>query len=548
MTSIESSVSSEFRDASNVSKWIMESNEVLTYLKSDEKGTSGVAYDALNSIYRFTTSEDYLSSVYIFKNDKTYINISNGVTYLDLSKMDDSWYRDIIAEQGGYIIKVNGGGVFHQVSGKSVISFIRTIYDFNTQRPVGTLVMNYFDSILSDSYASFDNSKKKFAYFDISDYISMPNRIPNETENTYFNQNISTKEKKDSFVIGDKSLSDNLQINVDFTPKIIKDVGVRKSLYTERIPNSYLVLIEEDNTSTIRYLSPGVIISIVVFILITIISFGLFGIFLKYSITSPVEKLVASMDNVKNGWLRRVSLKLPDDEIGQLKDSYNQMLVEINKLIEELIEKETAYQKAELDALQEQIKPHFLYNTLDTIGYLSLEKPREEVYDAIETLGSFYRKFLSKGQSEISFLDEISITKNYLKLQKLRYGDILRDSYDIDEKAYKVKIPRLIFQPLVENAIYHGIRPKGEISDIKISAKYMEKQLVFTIYDNGVGTDKEVIEKILNDEDSKSFGLKKTLDRLKKYYDNKIDIEIDSKVGFYFMIKISVPEEIVQYI
>lgn len=253
------------------------------------------------------------------------------------------------------------------------------------------------------------------------------------------------------------------------------------------------------------------------------------------------------MREVKNGWLRRVSIKLPDDEIGELKNSYNTMLVEINRLIDVIVEKETAYQKAELNALQEQIKPHFLYNTLETIALLALEKPREEVYDAIETLGDFYRKFLSKGREQITLSDEFEIAKNYLKLQELRYGDIFRATYELDEKVQNVLIPRLILQPLVENAIYHGIRPKGEKGDILIEAKLQEQELVIKVRDTGIGASQTWISEVMSKE-GQSFGLKSTLERISKYYHDRSSYHISSEEGYYFEVDIYIPVEELTYV
>lgn len=322
--------------------------------------------------------------------------------------------------------------------------------------------------------------------------------------------------------------------------------AIDKNVFIKNIPNTPIVLAEKDNTSAFQFVAPRIIISIIVFILVTLFGFFILGLFIKFSITNPVESLVSSMREVKTGWLRRVSIKLPNDEIGELKNSYNTMLVEINRLIEELVEKEKAYQKAEMNALQEQIKPHFLYNTLETIALLALENPRDEVYDAIETLGKFYRKFLSKGQEEITLSDEVEIVKNYLKLQELRYGDIFHDIYDIDEKVKNVRIPRLILQPIVENALYHGIIPKGEEGDIYINAKQKEDKLVITVKDTGIGASEERISEVLSKK-SQSFGLKSTLDRISKYYSNKVSYKISSEVGYYFEVEIYIPLEELKY-
>ncbi len=433
LNSVEKNIMNSFSGGSTVSKWIMNSKEVLYFLNTDDVNKLGITYDALSVIYEFTIAEKALSSVYIFRNDGIYISINNGVTYLDKSMMDSAWHEEINRANGGYIIKINGGGAFRQISGKPVISLIRTIYDINSQKPVGIIVINYFDDILKSSYSEFDDTEKEFTVFDLQGNI------------------IEGSEKLEKY--SDEIREGNISCQV---------TAIDKNVFIKNIPNTPIVLAEKDYTSAFQFVAPRIIISIIVFILVTLFGFFILGLFIKFSITNPVESLVSSMREVKTGWLRRVSIKLPNDEIGELKNSYNTMLVEINRLIEELVEKEKAYQKAEMNALQEQIKPHFLYNTLETIALLALENPRDEVYDAIETLGKFYRKFLSKGQEEITLSDEVEIVKNYLKLQELRYGDIFHDIYDIDEKVKNVRIPRLILQPIVENALYHASYRKGK--------------------------------------------------------------------------------------
>lgn len=517
LNSVEKNIMNSFSGGSTVSKWIMNSKEVLYFLNTDDVNKLGITYDALSVIYEFTTAEKALSSVYIFRNDGIYISINNGVTYLDKSKMDSAWHEEINRANGGYIIKINGGGAFRQISGKPVISLIRTIYDINSQKPVGIIVINYFDDILKSSYSEFDDTEKEFTVFDLQGNI------------------IEGSEKLEKY--SDEIREGNISCQV---------TAIDKNVFIKNIPNTPIVLAEKDNTSAFQFVAPRIIISIIVFILVTLFGFFILGLFIKFSITNPVESLVSSMREVKTGWLRRVSIKLPNDEIGELKNSYNTMLVEINRLIEELVEKEKAYQKAEMNALQEQIKPHFLYNTLETIALLALENPRDEVYDAIETLGKFYRKFLSKGQEEITLSDEVEIVKNYLKLQELRYGDIFHDIYDIDEKVKNVRIPRLILQPIVENALYHGIIPKGEEGDIYINAKQKEDKLVITVKDTGIGASEERISEVLSKK-SQSFGLKSTLDRISKYYSNKVSYKISSEVGYYFEVEIYIPLEELKY-
>jgi len=208
----------------------------------------------------------------------------------------------------------------------------------------------------------------------------------------------------------------------------------------------------------------------------------------------------------------------------------------------ELIRKEREIGKMKFGALQEGIKPHFLYNALSCIAAIALENSDEKTCNAIMALGDFYRGYLSKGKNEIPLREEIEMVKSYLEIQKLRYGDIFEVEYEIDEKLLNILVPKLILQPLVENSIYHGIRLKGEKGIIKISVYKEKDRAHIVVFDTGVGMSEKQLQDIMNDEGGeKSFGLKSTIERIQYYY-NDLDLyEITTKEGLYFRIDIKIP-------
>ena len=267
----------------------------------------------------------------------------------------------------------------------------------------------------------------------------------------------------------------------------------------------------------------------------------LINTYIAKNVIYPIQRLVDSMTEVQNGWLHRVSMNVSDDEIGLLKNSYNAMLIEINQLIEELLQKEKTLRMAELDALQEQMKPHFLYNTLDMIRYMALENRTDEVYNMLETLGNFYRRFLSKGSTDLSLGEEIEIVKSYLTLQRTRFEDIFTDEYEIEEGLSSIRVPRLILQPLVENSIYHGIRPKGDHGVIRVTVKRQEDFLFLSIYDNGIGMSAHQRELLFSGKDSRSFGFQGTIERIRYYYKTEDVFEIHSVEGEYCEIILKLP-------
>ncbi|ROR31420.1 two-component system sensor histidine kinase YesM [Mobilisporobacter senegalensis] len=515
MISIGNNLNSELSTINSMSKLLTGNSNINTYLLKDKPGTR-FSHNAITSMYDITNTFKYVSSVYLYRLDGKYIHITNGITIVNQYILEEEeWFKEIVDARGGYVLDVNGGGAFFRKSGKPLISFMRIVNDIETQQPIGLMIINLSDDILKDSYKDMTSDDKQFYYYDKNLKL--------------INQGIDTELERDIEIT-----------SKTFNQTTIGPFGNKKILSYYHIPETPFVIAGIEKMSYVEFIPSNATWIIISLIILTILSLILIGLFISMYITTPIERLVQSMDVAKRGWLRRVSLKLPDDEIGHLKNSYNNMLVAINQLINELLENEKAMQKAELDVLQEQIKPHFLYNTLDTIAYLALQESSENVYDAIETLGNFYRRFLSKGSKVISIRDEVAIVKDYLKLQKLRYDDIIEDEYDLCDDLLEVHVPKLILQPLVENSIYHGIRLKGEKGLIKISVFQKDDFIHIVVYDSGVGMNEEQLDQIMQDN-NKSFGFKGTIERIQYYYGKEDVFEIKSVEGIYTEIDLKIP-------
>jgi two-component system sensor histidine kinase YesM len=287
--------------------------------------------------------------------------------------------------------------------------------------------------------------------------------------------------------------------------------------------------------------------------MLTLTAFILSGMvcawFITVNIARPIRNLSAAMERTRSsGWLKKIDAEMPNNEFGRLAESYNSMIEYLNELFNRLLEDEKNMQKAEMRVLQEQIKPHFLYNSLETISYIAVQENASKVYDALETLGSFYRNFLSKGDREIPLKRELRITQDYLSLQKLRYENIFEDEYILDDTTLDYMIPKLILQPLVENCIYHGVRLKGEKCVIRITTRMEEDGLHIIVYDSGVGMSTEQIKNVLeaSEEDDvkilSGFGLRGTINRIRYYYDYDNVVQIRSEPGEYTEIEIYIPK------
>lgn len=517
MVSIGNNLNIEFGAVSTMSQLIMTNHAVVNYLKDDVGNYPRFTQSAMMAMYDISNTFNYVSSIYVFRLDKNYINIGKEVTYINTNIIHHPKFQEEIIEKSGlYVIRVNGDGAFKTKSGEPIISFIRLINDMDTQKPIGLIAINLTTDILRNSFKDMTSNDRRFCYYD----------------------------DKGNVLLGEENVKEFQEIEINqnrFEQVAIEGFFSTKILSYFQVPNTPFTIAKIEFLSFNKYLSSQAIMVITIIISLTVICLIIIGIFISVYITNPIEKLVQYMDILKLGWNKRGNLRLSNLGIGYLKNIKNNKLIEINRLIDELLEKEKAMQKAELEILREQINPHFLYNTLGTIADLALQNSADEVYDAIETLGNFYRRFLSKGSKEITIREEVAIVKDYLKLQKLRYEDVFEDEYDLQEDLLDIKIPKLILQPLVENSLYHGVRLKGEKGIIKVSVYEKDQWVHIVVYDTGVGMNPEQIEFLMNENNNKSFGLKGTIERIRYYYDTDDVFEIRSEEGEYCEVDIKIP-------
>ena len=517
LSSIGQNIETELENVNNISKLIMINDTITGYLKLINATNPTYSNAARTELYNILNSFSGNYSVYVFRNDREYVNTGIGVTNVDKEIVfGDTWIEPVRLRDGAYILIPNNKGAFTSNTDTNVITFVRIINDIYTQKPIGMLAINIPLSVFEQTYKSLADKDNHFAYLDSDGGI------------------ICADSKFEELANIDVSNPDLHQIiyGGTFQKQVISSIKVTNSDITLTCYTT--VRIMEGITAEIAW-------SLIGIMLVTIICMTIINKYINKYITAPIHKLADSMSQVETGMLHRVSIHSNNDEIGILKDSYNEMLVKLNRLIEELIEQEKKRQKAEMEVLQEQIKPHFLYNTLDTIGYMSLQNTREEVYDAIETLGNFYRKFLSKGSKTIQLSDEIAIVKDYIKLQKLRYDDMFDDEYDIQPGLGKLLVPKLILQPLIENSIYHGIRLKGEKGIIRITVKSDHDFLYITVFDSGIGMSPERAKMLIHEDNHRHFGFKGTMDRIRYFYHEDDVFDIRSEEGKYCEIEIKIP-------
>ena len=231
------------------------------------------------------------------------------------------------------------------------------------------------------------------------------------------------------------------------------------------------------------------------------------------------------------------------DELDEIADSVNQMGEQIHTLIEESYKKELDRKISELNLLQEQINPHFLYNALSSISVLAMGNGDKVASRAILYLSDFYRITLSKGKQDIPIREELNLLESYLKIQRMRFDDSIEVEYELDESLLDVHVVKLTLQPIVENAIHHGRDDDSEVFHILIRLFEEQGKTVFEVIDDGCGMDPEKLMDLQNsmNHSEGGYGLRNVNIRIKLQYGPQYGVYIESERGFGTKIRIEFP-------
>ena len=284
--------------------------------------------------------------------------------------------------------------------------------------------------------------------------------------------------------------------------------------------------------------------------LLCIAASGILNIWVVRWLFIPLDKLKRKMSIAAEGNLDVTLTHHSSDEIAQLNDTFNNMMAQIKDLMQKVRNEKDELQKSQLRVLQAQINPHFLYNTLDTIIWLIFGHENEKAIEMVDSLSKFFRTSLSNGRDFISVREEIEHVRNYLAIQKNREGDLLSYQIDINEDILDVRVMKLILQPVVENAVYHGLKPKGG-GTVWIKGWADEGDIIYTVRDNGVGMDQaklDEIEKAIGESgtvpDEHGFGLFNVQRRIKLYYGEGYGLTINSWENEGTIITIQIKGEV----
>ena len=255
-----------------------------------------------------------------------------------------------------------------------------------------------------------------------------------------------------------------------------------------------------------------------------------FAVLISTTITNPIKMLENTMHEVEVGNFDvRSEIEL-NNEIGHLSKTFNVMISRIKDLMEKTVRDEEEKRRSEIRALQAQINPHFLYNTLDSIAWMCEQGRNAEAVEMVNALARLFRISISRGHELIPIRSELQHAESYLQIQSHRYKNQFSYSFDVQEECLDYLCNKITLQPIIENAIYHGINGLVDEGEIRISCRADGGDILFTVEDNGTGMEPEQVQAILRKErsDHTGIGIKNVNDRLKIYFGPAYGITIDS--------------------
>ena len=252
------------------------------------------------------------------------------------------------------------------------------------------------------------------------------------------------------------------------------------------------------------------------------------------------------MSRVQEGHFDGADVEIDsENEIGSLTKSFNVMTHRIQDLMEQNVKEQEAKRKSELKALQSQINPHFLYNTLDSIIWMAEGRKYEEVVLMTASLARLLRQSISNEDEVVPLAREVEYAKGYLTIQKMRYKDKLEFEIDVEPSILNIPLIKLVLQPIIENAIYHGLKYKESKGLLQVKGFMKDGNAVLQVIDNGVGMDEETLEHIYDKHKvnyhSNGVGVYNVQKRLQLYYGESYGITYESEKGVGTTATITIP-------
>lgn len=518
---VNNNVEFYLKNIENIIYYLSQDPQVNKFLKNEfktQKEKAETEYEIKRILRSFSEAHTEIGGIMIVNSNDTYI--SNEMSKISRDSFSrDIWFKLAYGQPSKIhlISKPLGRNIraYKDYSSDSVLSVSKAFTDSVTSNFMGTVLIDLKLATIKDVIADVTLGKDGFLYIldgDGNMVYAPVNPIVYRVNNKWLNSgtNSVTRDiKNNKYKI--------IYKHSDYTN--FKTVGVfslSKNLQVVTNIRFYIVGI-------------GIVTMVLAFIA---------ALFFTKSIANPLKKLRRLMRKAEEGDLNVRFNYNGRDEIGQLGDSFNRMIDEIRNLIEMVYVEQKSKREAELKTLQAQIKPHFLYNTLDTIQWMAQVHKADDIVEVVDALTKLFRIGINKGNEMISVKEELEHIKSYLIIQKIRYEEKLDYEISFEDSILEYKVIKLILQPLVENAIYHGVKEKRGTGKIYITVEKHEKGICLSISDNGAGMSEarlQEIQAMLNSDNlgnrNPGYGTFNVQNRIRLSFGNQYGLSFTSKAG-----------------
>lgn len=483
-----------------------------------------------NVLKQFVFSRNEIQSICLISNDERYYvadrnsegnKVKEVIPYIEIldkarkGKGRVVWYHDI---QGG---KVEN------------IFLARTVYDQNSFKEIGLIVILVRKEFLETVYQDLTTEVMQNIAIVSTDHKEIVSRNPDSTylrEKDFLNK---IRGRKDWLIDKKRGVLISY-ISMDAPDwKVIAYISLREMFKEIGVFQQWLVIVS----------------------IISMLILSLLSIYIAYDFMNPINTLVSAMEKVQGGESSVNVIVDRNDELGFLSKTFNKMIEEINHLVKWIYREQLTRKEAEIKALQAQINPHFLFNTLESINWMARLNNVPQISNMVEVLSTLMEASIGRDDRLITVEEEFTYIDNYISILKMRFEDRLELQKEVQDEVLHIKIPRLLIQPLIENAVYHGIEKSRKKGVIGLKAVVENNMVTIEVTDNGPGMEKDELEILneklsmdsdtyfrrLGDKKSKSIGIENVNRRIKLFYGERYGLKIGSEAGKFTRVRVIIP-------
>ncbi|MEY8354980.1 histidine kinase [Lachnospiraceae bacterium 54-53] len=520
----------------NLLKWCQNNTAVINYVQNPSPRSKVAAHDSLAENYNACNSNIYISRMMVASDYEEYIQLISS-TYSSVIHVEEAVsqihdFNDLLKNPGDDFKKGIITDPFHKTNPRDVLMLVRPVYNPFNSKIIGWILVEIASDLFSDALTAYSTSPEDHYYLSIHEnlYVLEKKRfvpvgsplpsLPMEEGSSYLKYNGNLYYKKDrNYFIGDTFSS--------YPFFIMKETRLSMDFQKAH----YFVL------------------TLCVILLLMILFSCIIMLYLYYLVNRPVGRLQKQLQTVSQGDFSPSPSIEWNNEFGVIGRGINQLSEEMKHLIQEKLDNEAARQKIEYELLQNQISPHFLYNTLSSVKWLATLQGATGIADIISALVSLLKSVSKKNDGNTPLSNELELLKDYFTIQKFRYGGTISLEYKVEKQSLlDCRILNFTLQPIVENAIFHGIEPKKSPGTITVHVFSPDEGMVqIDVTDDGIGMSEEKIQLLLANPGSgksgffRGIGITNVHRRLQLEYGTQYGLEIRSTPGSFTTVSIKIP-------